>query len=63
MNCLSVFDHFVWLALKGLITHLFLFHQSRKVSESLRMLIPQLTFTCSNSTIKPLEKSVKYVQS
>ena len=44
-NCLSVFDHFVGLAIKGL--------------KNIYYSVPQLAFTCSNSTTETLEKGVK----
>ena len=50
-NCLSVFDHFVKLALKGL-------RLSHKI---ILIFSTQLTFTCSKSTTEALKKAMKRV--
>ena len=69
-DCLTVFDHFVGLALKGLNhSRLILTFYTLKsilkplVSENIKENVTQLTFVCSKSTIETLEKSVKYVYS
>ena len=58
-NCLSVFDHFVGLALKGLIAvvavHVITNENDRSFQPS--------GFTCSKSTIKTVQQGVNYVQS
>ena len=70
MDCLTVFDHFVGLALKRLNhSRLILPFYTLKiilkplVSENIKENVTQLTFVCSKSTIETLEKSVKYVYS
>ena len=51
-NCLSVFDHFVGVALKG----------STKIKPS-RFYMTQSAFICSKLTMETLEQGVKHVQS
>ena len=53
-NCLSVFDHFVGLALKGLSRYLYIKEEeieSKITNEGIRM----TGETCSKSTAKPQE--------
>ena len=65
MNCLSVTDHFVGLAIKGL-TQAGRFIRLRNLCVFQKAIIGEsskLTFTCSKSTTETLEKGLRYVQS